>query len=180
MQEAFDGRTQYLDEDDDQEDDDRDRGSVSLGWMVHALLSTKARLTRLLKLSYRGLVSSAPKAAVSFERGLFQSLAAKSAAVLVRLERGLRPRWPALTGPAAEPMLGAVIVILGIVLALPIPFGNQPPAFAITLIALGLLEHDGAFVAAGVVAALISVVIVVLVVGGAATALLFFGHQLAG
>ncbi|MBI5130787.1 MAG: DNA translocase FtsK [Rhodopseudomonas palustris] len=52
------------------EDEDRDTGSVSLGWLAHAMLSAKARLWRLMKLSYRGLVSSAPKAgsAASFER----------------------------------------------------------------------------------------------------------------
>jgi len=52
------------------EDEDRDTGSVSLGWLAHAMLSAKARLWRLMKLSYRGLVSSAPTArsAASFER----------------------------------------------------------------------------------------------------------------
>ncbi|WP_022723775.1 DNA translocase FtsK 4TM domain-containing protein, partial [Rhodopseudomonas sp. B29] len=52
-----------------EEEEESDRGSVSLGWMVHALLSAKARLTRLIKLSYRGLVSSAPtKPTGAFER----------------------------------------------------------------------------------------------------------------
>ncbi|WP_322514983.1 DNA translocase FtsK 4TM domain-containing protein [Rhodopseudomonas palustris] len=52
------------------EDEDRDEGSVSLGWMAHAMLSAKARLWRLIKLGYRGLVSSAPagRSAASFER----------------------------------------------------------------------------------------------------------------
>src|SRR3954466_13222536 len=52
-------------EDDDaplDEDDESDRGSVSLGWLFHALMSTKARLTWLLGTAYRSLVSSAPKA----------------------------------------------------------------------------------------------------------------------
>jgi S-DNA-T family DNA segregation ATPase FtsK/SpoIIIE len=57
------------------EDDDAlfveedDRGSISLGWAVHALMSTKARLMWLLSLAYRSLVASAPLArAASFER----------------------------------------------------------------------------------------------------------------
>jgi S-DNA-T family DNA segregation ATPase FtsK/SpoIIIE len=58
-------------EDDDapfEEDDDHD-GSVSLGWLVHALMSAKARLLRLLVVSYRWLVSSAPAGrATSFDR----------------------------------------------------------------------------------------------------------------
>jgi len=46
-----------------------DRGSISLGWAVHALMSAKARLLRLLSLAYRALVASAPAPrASSFER----------------------------------------------------------------------------------------------------------------
>ncbi|WP_426612472.1 DNA translocase FtsK [Bradyrhizobium sp. McL0616] len=59
-------------EDDDtplDEDEDSDRGSVSLGWLFHALMSTKARLTWLLGTAYRSLVSSGPKAKpVAFNR----------------------------------------------------------------------------------------------------------------
>ncbi|ABD05088.1 Cell divisionFtsK/SpoIIIE [Rhodopseudomonas palustris HaA2] len=53
------------------EDEDRDEGSVSLGWMAHAVLSARARLWRLMKLGYRGLVSSgasAGRSAAAFER----------------------------------------------------------------------------------------------------------------
>ncbi|MCP9627617.1 DNA translocase FtsK [Rhodopseudomonas palustris] len=52
------------------EEDDRDEGSVSLGWLAHAALSAKARLWRLIKLSYRGLVSSGStgRSAAAFER----------------------------------------------------------------------------------------------------------------
>ncbi len=46
-----------------------DRGSISLGWAVHALMSAKARLLRLLSLAYGSLVASAPAPrASSFER----------------------------------------------------------------------------------------------------------------
>jgi S-DNA-T family DNA segregation ATPase FtsK/SpoIIIE len=55
------------------EDDDapfeqtRDRGSVSLGWLVHAAMSAKARLWRFATLAYRWLVASSP-GRMSFER----------------------------------------------------------------------------------------------------------------
>ncbi|EHQ99731.1 DNA segregation ATPase, FtsK/SpoIIIE family [Bradyrhizobium sp. WSM471] len=59
-------------EDDDKpldQDDESDRGSVSLGWLFHALMSTKARLIWLLGAAYRSLVSSGPKTkAVAFSR----------------------------------------------------------------------------------------------------------------
>lgn len=57
------------------EDDDApfveedDTASVSLGWAFHALMSTKARLGRLLSLAYSSLVASAPAPLTSsFER----------------------------------------------------------------------------------------------------------------
>src|SRR5262245_28299268 len=59
-------------EDDDKpldEDEESDRGSVSLGWLFHALMSTKARLIWLLGATYRTLVSSGPKTkAAAFSR----------------------------------------------------------------------------------------------------------------
>ncbi|KQT05887.1 MAG: DNA translocase FtsK [Bradyrhizobium sp.] len=51
------------------EDEESDRGSVSLGWLFHALMSTKARLGWLLGAAYRSLVSSGPKTkATQFSR----------------------------------------------------------------------------------------------------------------
>jgi S-DNA-T family DNA segregation ATPase FtsK/SpoIIIE len=57
------------------EDDDApfveedDGGSVSLGWVFHAAMSAKARLSWLLAFAYRSLVASAPATrAISFER----------------------------------------------------------------------------------------------------------------
>jgi S-DNA-T family DNA segregation ATPase FtsK/SpoIIIE len=57
------------------EDDDTpfveegDRGSAVLGWMVHAAMSAKARISRLLAWAYTSLVSSAPtERASAFDR----------------------------------------------------------------------------------------------------------------
>src|SRR5690349_21714237 len=59
-------------EDDDapfEEDEGEDRGSVSLGWFFHALMSTKARLFWFFATCYRSLVSSGPQPRkLSFER----------------------------------------------------------------------------------------------------------------
>jgi len=40
-------------------------------------------------------------------------------------------------------MAGGACLLLAIILFLPIPFGNIPPAFAISAFALGILERDG-------------------------------------
>src|SRR4051812_47124242 len=49
-------------------EEEEDRGSVSLGWLVHAIMSAKARIWRLLTLAYRWLVASSPAPRTSFER----------------------------------------------------------------------------------------------------------------
>src|SRR5579863_10176207 len=56
-------------EEEDEEFDEEDRGSISLGWIVHALMSLRARLAWTLAAAYRWLVSSAPaQRASSFDR----------------------------------------------------------------------------------------------------------------
>jgi S-DNA-T family DNA segregation ATPase FtsK/SpoIIIE len=57
-------------EDDDApfEEDEDDRGSVSLGWIFHALMSAKARLIWLAIRLYRLLVSSETQPRLSFQR----------------------------------------------------------------------------------------------------------------
>src|SRR5437773_892700 len=49
-------------------EEDEGRGSVSLGWVFHALMSAKARLSWFFTTAYRSLVSSAPLPRASFER----------------------------------------------------------------------------------------------------------------
>ncbi|WP_024512982.1 DNA translocase FtsK [Bradyrhizobium sp. ARR65] len=57
-----------VDEDAPFEEEEDDRGSISLGWIFHALMSAKARLIWLLGKAYRSLVSSTSQPRLSFER----------------------------------------------------------------------------------------------------------------
>ncbi len=58
-----------IEDDDTPFEEENDRGSVSLGFIVHALMSAKARLSRLAVRAYRAMVASAPeKTATAFER----------------------------------------------------------------------------------------------------------------
>jgi hypothetical protein len=68
-----------------------------------------------------------------------------------RLEKMTRPRLDFLLGTGFRALLGLGLIFSGIALALPIPlpFSNAVPAAAIVLYAMGLIERDGAFVAAG-------------------------------
>jgi DNA segregation ATPase FtsK/SpoIIIE, S-DNA-T family len=58
-----------IEDDDTPFEQEDDGGSVSLGWVFHAVMSAKARLGRLIVATYRRLVSSGPaKGATAFER----------------------------------------------------------------------------------------------------------------
>jgi hypothetical protein len=59
-----------------------------------------------------------------------------------RVEAWLRPRPSWLTEPIGERLIGLAVILLSIVLALPIPFGNVPIAWALVVLALGLMEED--------------------------------------
>lgn len=99
----------------------------------------------------------------------FRSVSIKALPHLERIEKHLRPRYEALASPIAERLLGIVFVVLATIVSLPIPLGNQPPAVAMAVISLGLVERDGVFVAAGLAISVLAVMIALAVVlGGAA------------
>ena len=61
--------TEIEDDDAPFEEQEDEGGSISLGWVFHALMSAKARLGWFLSTAYRALVSSGPQPrAVSFQR----------------------------------------------------------------------------------------------------------------
>ncbi len=68
---------------------------------------------------------------------------------LRRLERLFRPRLPALSrGPFAV-LSGLLLVTMGVLLTLPIPFGNSAPGLSIVALSLGLVMRDGIGILAG-------------------------------
>ena len=79
---------------------------------------------------------------------------------LERAEKKVRPRWKWATSAAAKRFLGVLIFVLACVIALPIPMTNMPPAIAIFIIALGLVERDGKLIAAGVALGLASIALI--------------------
>lgn len=89
----------------------------------------------------------------------FAALIERVTPFLIRAEKLLRPRWGWLVGPRAEHALGALALVLAVVITLPIPFGNMLPAFAICLIALGVLERDGLWALLGIVTAIVALLL---------------------
>ncbi len=96
----------------------------------------------------------------SMSRTDFAALVRRLGPWLAHAERLLRPRAIALALPPMEYLIGIVCLLLAIVLVLPIPLGNMLPALSISLLALGVLERDGLWVSAGLVAALASATLV--------------------
>jgi hypothetical protein len=64
-----------------------------------------------------------------------------------------------LLHPIPERIVGAACLLLAVILFLPIPFGNIPPAFAIAAFSLGILERDGVATIIGWLATVGSVLI---------------------
>lgn len=90
----------------------------------------------------------------------FATLVRRIGPWLARAERLLRPRAERLALPPMEYLVGLVCLLLAVVLVLPVPLGNMLPALAISLLALGILERDGAWIVAGMTVAIVSVAVV--------------------
>jgi hypothetical protein len=86
----------------------------------------------------------------SIGRSRFAGLVARTAPLLDRLERWLGPRPGWLTRWPGRRLPGFVLILYGLVLAMPIPLGNLPIAVAITVVALGLIERDSRALISGI------------------------------
>jgi len=89
---------------------------------------------------------------VRLPAGFFGRIMTLTERLIRFLEKVLRPRWAPLTGTPLLLQLHAIIILISaliLLLPLPIPFSNFIPAWAIFLMACGLLERDGVFILAG-------------------------------
>jgi hypothetical protein len=84
-----------------------------------------------------------------------------------KFEKLIKPRLTFLTYPPMENIIGALVLLLGFILFLPIPGGNWLPAMSCCLFAIGMLERDGFFTVMGLAAAIGSVFIVGAIIVGA-------------
>ena len=116
----------------------------------------------------------------SLSRVDFEKVVDLAAPWLAKAERLMRPRLSFLAAPPAEYLVGAICLILSIILFLPIPLGNMLPAFTICVLALGVLERDGVWIAIGHALAIVAVVIVWGVVIALAWGALFVLSNLLG
>ncbi len=92
----------------------------------------------------------------------------KTIPILRKIEFFVKPRFSFMLSPLAERFIGLAFMILGWILAMPIPFGNFLPGISLCIIALGLVEGDGLVIIMGIIAgimatSIISTAIIVLV-----------------
>lgn len=69
-----------------------------------------------------------------------------------RIEAVMREgRWRSLTGRSSRTLMGIPVLLLAVVLALPIPFGNVGPVISLLVIGLSLVARDGLALMVGLV-----------------------------
>jgi len=81
------------------------------------------------------------------------------------LERLVRPRWPELFR-STRWMTGVMMLLLGLTMISPVPFGHIAPALVVILLAVSYMEEDGLALAVSLLAALVSLVITTATVWG--------------
>ena len=72
-------------------------------------------------------------------------------ALLRRAERLTRPRLPVMTGEAADVVIGVTCILLAMMMALPVPFGDALPGLTLVIFGLGIIQRDGVFILGGLV-----------------------------
>ena len=129
---------------------DRAFGLLILLLLLPSLLPGMASvfgLPMLLLGAQMGLGRRVPKlpgfmARQSIRRTDLLRLAGASSKGMRRIERYVRPRPGPFTTPFGDRLFGWLTVYVAIMLILPGPGTNGPPAFGNIVMALGLVEHD--------------------------------------
>jgi hypothetical protein len=93
-----------------------------------------------------------------------------------RIERWVRPRPGPFTGPLADKAVGWLTAYAALMLILPGPGTNGPPAFGTIVMALGVVENDSKVVGLGMALTLLGNLFATVVL----LALLWFGMEALG
>ena len=137
---------------------DRAFGLLILLLLLPSLLPGMATVfgTPMLLLGVQmGLGRRVPKfpafmARQSIKRADLLRLASASSRWLGRIERYVRPRPGPFTTPFGDKLFGWLTVYVAVMLILPGPGTNGPPAFGNIVMALGLVEHDSKTIGWGI------------------------------
>lgn len=98
---------------------------------------------------------------------LLETIIKKTLWLINKIKKILRPRLTTLVqGPIISVFNGIVISLMGLFLALPlpIPLSNIAAAWAIILIALGIIGNDGLFIMGGYLISFLCIVILLIII----------------
>jgi len=112
----------------------------------------------------------------SLKRTDLLRLSSGSSKYLSRIERWVRPRPGPFTGPVADRFVGWLTAYAALMLILPGPGTNGPPAFGAIVMALGVVESDSKVVGLGIALTILGNIFATVVLG----ALLWFGIEALG
>lgn len=112
----------------------------------------------------------------SLKRTDLLRLSSGSSRYLSRIERWVRPRPGPFTGPMADRAVGWLTAYAAVMLILPGPGTNGPPAFGTIVMALGVVENDSKVVGLGMALTFLGNLFATVVLG----ALLWFGVEALG
>jgi hypothetical protein len=102
----------------------------------------------------------------AFSSAKIKAIVIRALPTIQKMERILRMRWRPLTRGAPLNAVGALTLLLAVLMALPIPGANAPPAVACALMAIGIIERDGVVVALGIAAGLAALAFAASIVWG--------------
>jgi hypothetical protein len=118
--------------------------------------------------------------AQTFPREKFTAITLRALPYLERAEMLFRPRLTFMLSWTAERLIGVALLILAVILALPIPFGNWLPALSMSIIGLAMVEKDGLALLTGLGLGVAALIVVAAVITGLIKALLLLFSGLAG
>jgi hypothetical protein len=84
-----------------------------------------------------------------------EGLRRRGVGLLRRIERLSRPRWTPFGDAVLLRLLAVVVLTMGFVLWLPLPFLNTLPGISMIVVGIGLMNRDGLFLLAGTGIALV-------------------------
>jgi hypothetical protein len=116
---------------------------------------TSAVLRELLR---RGPVFPRFIAGRTLQKQRLASMLNRAVPVLRYLEQFIRPRWQT-PFEMTKRVVGGAILLVGILLFVPLPLSNVPPALVIILLSFAYLEEDGVLLCIALAAALVVLMI---------------------
>jgi hypothetical protein len=103
------------------------------------------------------------------QRETLLAILRKATPYLLRIEHFVKPRLSVMTTSKMEQVIGVFVLILGIIIALPIPFGNFLGGLGIVFFSLALMEKDGVFALIGMILTVFITFVILKILGSIIT-----------